>query len=144
MSLRCCSLFFGIALVLSPLQAATKYEGGTAPIDHGKLKVSISGDQVVLTHGSRKVAVTADQITALSCDTESRKRFGAAVLGVVHLDTAEQHFIGLSWTENDRKTEAVLRLSGGQYRSVLAKLERLTGKKAVDTGKVPTIVQYGL
>ncbi len=71
------------------------------------------------------------------------------MLGLVpkmHLDTAETYFIGLTWAGGDQlsRNEAVLKLSGGEYREILAALEQGTGKKAVNTRDVPTVVQYGL
>lgn len=129
--------------------APVTYEGGTLPLNQGKLKVTISGNDVVFLHGNRMVSVPLKNITAISYSTDSRRRFGASVLAVVpmmHLDTAQQHFIGLSWTggAQQSKSEAVLKLSNAEYLEVLTLLELRTGRKATDTHEVPTVVQYGL
>jgi hypothetical protein len=135
------------------LTAPVKYEGGTLALSQGKLKVTVSESEVLFFHGNRRVSVPLKNITAISCSTEFHRRFGAPVLGVVprmHLNTAQEYFIGLTWTEDARdngqahKTEAILRLSSGEYQDLLAALERLTGKKAVNTHEVPTVVQYGI
>jgi hypothetical protein len=38
----------------------------------------------------------------------------------------------------------LLKLNSGEYREFLAALERLTGRKAVDANKTPTVVHYDL
>jgi len=38
--------------------------------------------------------------------------------------------------------DAILTLSGGEYRGFLAALERLTGRKALNTGKMASVVRY--
>ena len=148
-----------IFLALIPAQASTtkktgfsapvEYQGGTLALNQGKLTVTISENDIVFYHRNRKVLVPLKNITAISCSNDSRRRFGATILGVVprmHLDTEEEYFIGLTWTggEQPSRNEAVLKLSGGEYRQLLAALERGTGKKAINTRQVPTAVQYGL
>jgi hypothetical protein len=69
----------------------------------------------------------------------------------MRLDASRQHYIGLTWADNPSedsgktpKAEAVLRMKAGDYRDFLDVLERLTGKKPVDTGKSPAVVRYRL
>jgi hypothetical protein len=38
----------------------------------------------------------------------------------------------------------LFKLNSGEYREFLAALERLTGRKAVDANKTPTVVHYDL
>jgi hypothetical protein len=130
-----------------------KYEGGTLPISQGKTKATIAGDRLVFSRGRERVAIPLENITAISCTTEMRRRFGAPVLGVIpwlHLDTEETHYVGLTWTGKSRngqpvgRIEAVLKLSGGEYGDFLGTLEQLTGKKAVNSKSVPSVVRYGL
>lgn len=104
---------------------------------------------MVFSHGVHSIAIPLKNITTISCSTNSHRRFGAAVLGIVpmmHLDTEEKRYIGLSWAFGNQasKVEAVLKLSNGEYREFLTTLERLTGRKAVNTHEVATAVQYGL
>lgn len=129
------------------------YEGGTLPLDQGKTRVTISENKVVFSQGDRKLAVPVEDITTISCNTDVRRRFGASVLGAVpklHLDTAETHYVGLTLTGDSHegqppvRIEGIFRLSGSEYGDFLATLERLTGKKAVDTNRVPSVVRYGL
>jgi hypothetical protein len=152
--------FLCVSLVLLPANAATtktnlpmKYEGGTLPLSRGKAMATISGNNMVFSHGRQKVALPLQNLATISCSTDSRRRFGAPVLGVVpllHLNTAADYYVGLTWAGDSRsgepagRIEAVLKLSASEYREFLMTLERLTAKKAVDSHAVPTIVRYGL
>jgi hypothetical protein len=153
-------LFVCLSLSLLPLRAAgakktgisfpARYEGGTLPLDQHKITATVAEDEMVFLHGHQRFAIPLKNITAISCGTDTRRRFGAVVLGVVpgmHLDKTEDHYVGVTWTDDVRggsKIEAVLKLSNSEYRDFVAVLERLTGRKPVNTGKVPTIVRYDL
>jgi hypothetical protein len=153
-------VFLCLSLMLLPVEAAgtkktdftvpVKYEGGTLPLSQGKTRATISADGVVLSHRNQTFSIPIQNITRISCSTQVRRRSGATVLGVVprlHLDTTEEHFIGLTLEADHQQTsriEAVLKMNGGQYREFLTTLERLTGRRAVNTSKTPTVVQYGL
>lgn len=130
-----------------------KYEGGTLRLEHRKVTATFGNERVVIKAGRQRISVPAASITEIACGSGVRRRFGAAVLDVVpftHLGEAETYYVGVSWVdgtqtgEKSAKTEAVFRLNGSEYHEFLAALERLTGKKAVDTNQVPTVVRYGL
>jgi hypothetical protein len=125
-----------LAIVSLSASAAT-YEGGNVPLNQGKAKFTISENNVVFFHGNRKVSVPIKNITNISCSTESRRR-------MAHLGKAEEYFIGLTWDVQGARNEAVFKLGNGEYHELLAALERLTGRPAVNTKKTPTVVQYGL
>jgi hypothetical protein len=130
-----------------------KYEGGSLRLVHRKVTATVGNEEVVLTNSRQRISVPAKSITEIAYGNEVRRRFGAAVLDVVpfkRLGEAETHYVGVSWLDETRggekpaKSEAVFRLTNSEYRDFLAALERLTGKKAVDTNQVPTTVRYGL
>jgi hypothetical protein len=125
-----------------------KYEGGTVPMSAGKIKATVAEDQVIFQHGAHRLVIPMQNITAVTCNTDVRRRFGASVLAMVprmHLDKAESYYIGLTWTaEKSSKAEMVLRLTGSEYRDFLAVIERLAGIKAVNPDRVPTVVRYEL
>src|SRR5690348_4592018 len=130
-----------------------KYEGGTLSLGQGKTLVTISQDKMVFTQGRYKLAIPLQNITMISCNTDVRRRFGALVLGAVprlHLDLAETHYVGLTWIGTDRagergaRVEGVFKVSSAEYDDFLKTLERLTGRTAVDTRRVPTVVRYGI
>src|ERR1017187_4136936 len=103
---------------------------------------------VFIQHGQRFVVPVPD-IREISCGTSVRRRFGAAVLRLVplvDLDKVEDRYVAVTWTDSTRKAdrEILLKLNHGEYRDFVAVLERLTGKKAVNTNQTPTAVRYGL
>jgi len=152
-----------LSITLLPASAGTapksgttvpvEYEGGTLPLSQGKTKATISEDKVVFSNGHHIVAVPFEHITTISCSTEVRRRFGAPVLGWVpklHWSTAEDHYVGLTLAGSGRdgqpagRAEMVLKLNGAEYSEFVSALERGTGRKAVDSRSVPTVVRYGL
>ncbi len=129
------------------------YEGGNLPLSHKKVKASFDSDDVVLAQRRHRIAVPLRDITEISCRNEIHRRLGAAVLSTVprlRLGEAGTYYVGVTWTDDRRtgdgaaKVEAIFRVNGGDYREFLASLERMTGKKAVDTSHVPTAVRYAL
>jgi len=148
---------FYILLSVVPASATTglpmRYEGGTLPLGPGKTHATVSEDRLVFTQGGRKLAIPLENITIIACNTDVRRRFGASVLGAVprlHLDTSETYYVGLTWTSNAREGqpaitwEGVFKLTGSEYSKFLTTLERLTGKKPLDTRRVPAVVRYGI
>jgi hypothetical protein len=72
------------------------------------------------------------------------------LIPLVDLDKIEEYYFSLTWSNDNRitgstGTQSVLfKLNRGEYREFLAALELLTGKKAVDANKTPTVVHYDL
>jgi len=127
------------------------YEGGTLPFVHSKVKATIGTDQVILIQHGHRIAVPASSITEIACATGVHHRLGAAVLDVVpymHLGETENHYVGVTWMNNAAtgaktpKVEVLFKLNKSEYSSFLSGLERLTGKKAVDTNRTLTTVHY--
>jgi hypothetical protein len=149
-----CILFTAVsAHATAGARLPMRYEGGTLPLGQGKTHASISEDRLVFTQGHRKLAIPLRNITAIACNTDVRRRFGAPVLGAVpifHLDTAETYYVGLTWTSSAREGQpaitwqGIFKLSSSEYSKFLTTLEHLTGKKAVDTRRVPAVVRYGI
>jgi hypothetical protein len=125
------------------------YEGGSLPLSHNRITASIESDEVVLAQHRHRIAVPVRDIMEISCGSQVHRRLGAAVLNVIpglRLGDAETHYIGVTWTggSRDGATQVLFRVNGSDYRELLASLERMTGKKAVDTTQVPTAVRYSL
>ena len=136
---------------ISPANLPANYEGGSLPFDHSKVKATFSAEEVILVQHGRRVAVPASSITEIACATGVRRHFGAAVLDVVpymHLGESESHYIGVTWLSSDGtsartpKVEVLFKLNKSEYNAFLSGLERLTGKKAVDTNQTRTTVRY--
>lgn len=128
-----------------------QYIGGSVPLkqNHG-VRAVVAGSEVVLVQHGRRLSVPLGSISRISCATDVHRRFGAAVLGLVplvDLDKVQAYYVGLTWTDNARSGashEVLFKLSAGEYRDFLTTLERITGKRAVDTRKTPTVVHYDL
>jgi len=130
-----------------------KYEGGSLGGEHRRFTATVKDEEMVLTAGRHRISVPAKSITEVAYGNEVRRRFGAAVLDVVpfmRLGESGAYYVGISWINGSdssaktAKSEAVFRLTASEHAEFLAALERLTGKKAVDTHQVPTTVRYGL
>lgn len=130
-----------------------QYLGGSLPLKHNhSVKAVASGDLVFIQHG-RRFVLPATSITEIAYGTDVRRRFGATVLGLVplvDLDKVEEHYVSLSWN-NEAPVKGItasgtvlFKLTGKEYGEFLAALERLTGKKVVDTKKTATVVHYDL
>jgi hypothetical protein len=159
---RCAALGFALALAqpgivfageksVAAARYPANYEGGSLPLRHSKVKATLGTDEVILVQHGQRIAVPATDITEIACATGVHRRLGAAVLDVVpymHLGETENHYVGVTWTKSEEtggrtpKAEALFKLNKGEYTSFLAGLERLTGKKAVDTNQVVTTVHY--
>jgi hypothetical protein len=128
-----------------PAAYPATYEGGSLPLPHHKVKVLLGGEELLLLQGHRRIVVPVKQIREISCGTQVHRRPGATVLGAVpfmRLAESEEHYVGVTWTEDSRDTAVLFRLDGGEYREFVAALERLTGIKAIDTFRVPSSVRY--
>ena len=127
-----------------------QYQGGSLPLrqNHGVNAVVANQEVVFVQHGQRFV-VPVESINEISCAADVRRRFGAAVLRLVplvDLDKVESDYVSVKWTDNTRSADrtVLLKLNHGEYGDFVAALEKLTGKKAVDTKKTATVVHYDL
>jgi hypothetical protein len=141
-------LYFSTALMVGKAETAfpVTYAGGSLPLRHDKVTAKFNGGAITFTQHGHRISVPVENITAISCGSEVRRRFGAAVLGVVpwmQLDKAEKDYVGVTWNEDARKMEVLFKLSSREYRDFLSALEASTGKKAVNAHKVPMVVDYG-
>jgi hypothetical protein len=124
---------------------AVKYDGGTiANLKTGTdFRINPSGTTITLTKGKEDLtSIPAASITEISYGQDVHRRVGAAVgLAVVSfgigalmaLTKSKKHFIGLTWATGDVKGGFAMQCDKNDYRGLLAALEGLTGKKAVDS-----------
>jgi hypothetical protein len=56
---------------------------------------------------------------------------GAKILLVTN--KVQEHFVGLTWADGDKKGGFAMQCDKNDYRGILAGLEGITGKKAVDS-----------
>ncbi len=78
----------------------------------------------------------------ISYGQDVHRRVGAAIglaifsfgLGaLLALSKSKKHFVGITWANGDQKGGFALQCDKNDYRGVLAALEGITGKKAVDS-----------
>jgi len=130
-----------------------KYSGGSLPsLKTGEsmllcLDTSDPKSARIILVPSRipQTSVPAPAVTELSYGQEVHRRVGTAIglavisLGVgalAALSKSKKHFIGIVWDAGDgKKGGFVVQADKNQYRGIIAGLEGLTGKSAIDTDK---------
>jgi hypothetical protein len=107
------------------------------------MKLIIDSNQVRLLRDKGEVlTIPASAITEISYGQDVHRRIGAAIglavisLGIgalMALTKSKKHFVGLTWADGDKKGGFAMQCDKNDYRGVLAGLEGVTGKKAVDS-----------
>ena len=122
-----------------------KYDGGSiADAKAGTdMKFIIDSGQVRLVRDKGEViTIPASAITEISYGQDVHRRIGAAIglavisLGIgalMALTKSKKHFVGLTWADGDKKGGFAMQCDKNDYRGLLAGLEGVTGKKAVDS-----------
>jgi hypothetical protein len=122
-----------------------KYDGGSiTDVKAGDdIQLSISGDRIkFLKNGKELASIPASAVTDLSYGQDVHRRVGSAVaVGVVTLGVgalmalskSKKHFVGLTWADGEKKGGLAIQCDKNEYRGILAGLEGVTGKKAVNS-----------
>jgi hypothetical protein len=121
------------------------YDGGSFPdtkpgtnlrlnIEQGRIRFAKSKGEIV--------SIPASAVTEISYGQDVHRRVGAAVgLAIVSfgigalmaLAKSKKHFIGLTWDDAGSKGGVAFQADKGEYRGILAGLEGISGKKAVNS-----------
>src|SRR5271170_6947967 len=121
------------------------YDGGSLPgVKAGvEMKLYVEANQVRLVKDKTEViTIPASSITEISYGQDVHRRIGAAIglavvsLGIgalMALTKSKKHYVGLTWADGDKKGGFAMQRDKNDYRGVLAGLEGITGKKAVDS-----------
>lgn len=121
------------------------YDGGSVPnVKTGaKLEMTLGEKDIHFReHGQEIIVIPASAVTEISYGQDVHRRVGAAIgLAVVSfgvgalmaLTKSKKHFVGLTWQDGDKKGGFAMQCDKNDYRGVLAGLEGITGKKAVDS-----------
>jgi hypothetical protein len=121
------------------------YAGGTLP----NLKTG-SGIEIVIGTNtisfvkdkSELVTIPASSVTEISDGQDVHRRVGAAIGlafvslgigGLMALTKSKKHYVGLTWADGDKKGGLAIQCDKSNYRGILAALEGVTGKKAVNS-----------
>ena len=140
-----------VLLVMLPLSTFAEngykvtYDGGSvADMKSGAgMKLLIDGNQIRLVKDKSEVlVVAASSVTEISYGQDVHRRVGAAIGlavisfgigGLMALTKSKKHFVGITWATADTKGGFAMQCDKNDYRGVLAGLEGITGKKAVDS-----------
>jgi hypothetical protein len=121
------------------------YDGGSVPdIKPGTgMKLFIESSQIRLAKNKTDViTIPVSSVTEISYGQDVHRRVGTAIgLAVISLgigafmlfSKSKKHFIGVTWANGDQKGGFAMQCDKNDYRGVLAGLEGVTGKKAVDS-----------
>lgn len=125
------------------------YDGGSIPdVKVGKaLKLFIDAKEIRLApekdkSGESTLIIPATAVMEISYGQDVHRRVGAAIglaivsLGIgalMALSKSKKHFVGLTWDDAGNKGGIAFQASKTDYRGVLAGLEGVTGKKAVNS-----------
>lgn len=121
------------------------YDGGSIPDQKPGtgMKLFIEANQIRLVKDKGEVVtIPASSVTEISYGQDVHRRVGAAIgLAVVSfgigalmaLTKSKKHYVGLTWADGDKKGGFAMQCDKNDYRGVLAGLEGVTGKKAVDS-----------
>lgn len=146
-----CTLALSLCLVVPAVMFAADsgygvmYDGGSLPgVKTGsKVKMFIETGQVRFVQDGKDVIVLpAASVTEISYGQDVHRRVGAAIgVAVVSfgigallaLSKSKKHFVGITWANGDQKGGFAMQCDKNDYRGILAGLEGVTGKKAVDS-----------
>jgi CxxC motif-containing protein (DUF1111 family) len=140
-----CMVLPTVLLAVEDTSYKVTYNGGSLPgIKAGAdLKVHVDSNQVRFTKGKTEVmTIPASAITEISYGQDVHRRVGTAVavgvftLGIgalTALSKSKKHYIGLTWANGEQKGGLAMQCDKNDYRGILAGLEGISGKKAVNS-----------
>jgi hypothetical protein len=121
------------------------YDGGSIPnVKAGTdMRLIIDGSNIRIKKGDTEIVVIpASAVTEISYGQDVHRRVGAAIgigvftLGIgalMLLAKSKKHFVGLTWDDGGKKGGLAFQADKSDYRGLLAGLEGITSKKAVDS-----------
>ncbi len=139
----CC--FFPISAFAGDNSYKIAYDGGSIQnLKAGTdLRIVIDGSNVRLIKDKAEIVVVpASAVTEISYGQDVHRRVGAAIgvavfsLGIgalLALTKSKKHFIGITWDDGGKKGGFAFQADKNDYRGLLAGLEGVTGKKAVNS-----------
>jgi hypothetical protein len=141
-----------LAILLCALVPLAAEDGYKVVYDGGSIPETKTGTNLRLFIESKQIrfrgkktdllVIPASAVTEISYGQDVHRRVGAAIglalvsLGIgalMALSKSKKHFVGLTWAEGEQKGGFAIQCDKRDYRGVLAGLEGVTGKKAVDS-----------
>jgi hypothetical protein len=139
------AVLMSLSVVASDNSYKVVYDGGSlTDLKAGTdLHMFINSQQIRFVRDGKEVAtVPPSAITEISYGQDVHRRVGTAVavgvftlgLGALTaLSKSKKHFVGLTWADGDKKGGLAMQCDKNEYRGILAGLEGVSGKKAVDS-----------
>ena len=121
------------------------YDGGSVPNTKAGTGVKLYIEQNTIRFvkdGNDFVTIPATSVTEISYGQDVHRRVGAAIGlavvslgigGLMALTKSKKHYVGITWADGDKKGGLAIQCDKNDYRGILAGLEGVTGKKAVDS-----------
>ena len=138
-------MVFPLSAVAGDNSYKITYDGGSLPDSKAgtDMKLYIVGNNVRITKDKTEVVVIpASAITEISYGQDVHRRVGAAIgvavisFGIgalLALTKSKKHFVGLTWDDSGKKGGLAFQADKNDYRGLLAGIEGITGKKAVNS-----------
>jgi hypothetical protein len=138
-------LLFPISAIAAENGYKIDYDGGSLPNAKAgtSMKLVIDGSNIrILKDKTEVTVIPAAAVTEISYGQDVHRRVGAAIglaifsLGLgalLALSKSKKHFVGLTWDDGGKKGGLAFQADKNDYRGLLAGLEGITGKKAVDS-----------
>jgi hypothetical protein len=140
--------FLAVVLcLLLTVPALAKDNGYKVVYDGGSIAAVKAGTTMRLNIGEKDIhigdtVIPASAVTEITYGQDVHRRVGAAIgIGLVTfgvgalmaLTKSKKHFVGLTWADGEKKGGFAMQCDKNEYRGILAGLEGVTGKKAVDS-----------
>src|SRR5260370_39615573 len=88
----------GFAAEIAVTEFAAQYEGGSLPLNQGKIKATIVAGEVVFLNGNQRLAIPIKSIAAVTYGTDVHHK--SVFCFVPFLDFDKAYYVGMTWTAN--------------------------------------------
>src|SRR5438270_8562983 len=117
---------FAAEIGVTGVQFPVRYEGGSLPLNQGKIRATVVKDQMVFLDGKQQFVLPLSRITAVTYGSEVHK--GSPLRFVPFLELDKAYYLSVTWRgsvdqPSVTRIEAVLRLREGQSRQLVTVLE---------------------
>jgi hypothetical protein len=106
------------------------------------VSLSNSESKRIVKDKTEVAVIPASAITEITYGQDVHRRIGAAIGlavvslgigGLMALTKSKKHYVGVTWADGDKKGGFAMQCDKNDYRGVLAGMEGISGKKAVNS-----------
>jgi len=146
------SFISAVLCFVLPLSTFAGESGYKVTYDGGSVSNVKAGTGVRLVFDANQIRLIKDKseimvipvssVTEITYGQDVHRRVGAAIGlavvslgigGLMALTKSKKHYVGITWATGDIKGGFAMQCDKNEYRGILAGLEGVTGKKAVDS-----------